>query len=306
MTIPITKHSTIVKDVEALADTIREAFHIATSGRPGPVLIDVPKDVQAAKTEFTPKEPKQFIKATKPCAELLQKAAALIQKSERPFIYAGGGVVISDAARELVAFCERIDAPVGSSMMGLSAMPFDHPNHLGMLGMHGKYAATQALYDSDLLIAVGTRFSDRATGNKSEFSADRAVIQIDIDPAEMCKNIPANVCLEGDVKDILTQLLALVPEKAHAPWHAHIQEMKNSKKNSMAMNPDLLTPEYIIEKACDHMGDNVIATDVGQHQMWATQYYKFKKPRTFVTSGGLGAMGFRHGRGHRRLHRQRS
>lgn len=292
MTIPITKHSTIVKNIHDLADTIRDAFSIATSGRPGPVLVDVPKDIQAASAEFSPKSPNRQANPPMPSFDAFKQAADMIMQAERPYIYAGGGVVIANAANELAAFCERIGAPVGSSMMGLSAMKHDHPRFLGMVGMHGRHAATKALYESDLLIAIGVRFSDRATGNKSEFSQGRRVIQIDIDPAEIGKNIPAHVFLVGDVKDILTRLLETVDVKAHPDWDDFVREMKEDSANSLEMGNSRLTPQHIIEAACEKNGDGVVATDVGQHQMWATQYYKFKRPRTFVTSGGLGAMGF--------------
>ncbi|MGI6005292.1 MAG: thiamine pyrophosphate-binding protein, partial [Christensenellales bacterium] len=197
VTMPITKHNYIVRDVETLADTIREAFHVARSGRPGPVLIDVPKDVQTGQAEYERAVPAPR-EETPVCCEQVQRAVEMIQKAKRPFIYCGGGVVIAGASSELQAFAERIDAPIGASMMGLSAVPSAHPRFLGMVGMHGRYAATKALYESDLLIAVGARFSDRATGKKSEFSSGRQVLQIDIDPAEISKNIPSNNCIIGD------------------------------------------------------------------------------------------------------------
>ncbi len=292
ITIPITKHSTIVKDVTELADTLRDAFRIAKSGRPGPVLIDVPKDVQASKADYIPANPVKKARTSSPSQQDLCDAVEIIDKSQRPFIYCGGGVVLSDATEELVALCEKIDAPVGSSMMGLSAVAYDNPHFLGMVGMHGKYAATNALYQSDLLIAVGVRFSDRATGKKSEFSRGRKVIQIDIDPAEIGKNIPTDVSLMGDVKSVLQRLLEAVNEKSHTIWNQEVRAMKEDPKNSLDMGNSRLTPQHIIETACSYNSDSAVATDVGQHQMWTTQYYKFKKPRTFVTSGGLGTMGF--------------
>ena len=292
MAIPITKHSVIVKDVAQLAQIIREAFRIAKSGRPGPVLIDVPKDVQNAKADYVPSLPVKKAKIASPASEDLICAAELIEGSDRPFIYFGGGVVIADASEELKAFSDCIDAPMGSSMMGLSAVPHDHPQFLGMVGMHGKYAATNALYQSDLLIAIGVRFSDRATGKKSEFAHGRKVIQIDVDPAEIGKNIPADVSLTGDVKTVLQRLLESVQKKSHTIWNGEIAAMKADPKNSLDMGNSRLTPQHIIESACELNGQSPVATDVGQHQMWATQYYKFKQPRTFVTSGGLGAMGF--------------
>jgi acetolactate synthase-1/2/3 large subunit len=290
--IPITKHSFIVKNIGDLAKTLREAFAIANSGRPGPVLVDVPRDVQAATAAFQAMP--AFVKRCPdlPADAVFAEAARLIKDARRPFIYCGGGVVSADAADELAAFCERIGAPVGASMMGLSAMPHDHPRFLGMVGMHGRYAATRALYESDLLIAVGVRFSDRATGNKTEFSHGRRVIQIDIDPAEMSKNIPAHACLTGDVKTVLARLMHDVCEKRHPAWDEAVERMKADPANSLEMGNARLTPQHIIEGACARMGSGVVATDVGQHQMWATQYYRFSRPRTFITSGGLGTMGF--------------
>jgi len=292
VTMPITKHNYIVKDIAQLADTIREAFQVAGSGRPGPVLIDVPKDIQTGQTEYQPAAP-QKAEETPVAPQEIQEAAELIRQAKRPFIYCGGGVVISNAAAEMQAFADRIGAPVGTSMMGLSAMPAAHPRFLGMVGMHGRYAATKALHESDLLITVGARFSDRATGKKSEFSGGRRVLQIDIDPAEIGKNIPADTCVIGDVKTVLQNLCELLPPMQHPEWEESVRQMKEDRANDLSMAPDRLTPEYIIGGACCKMAeDQVVATDVGQHQMWTTQYYRFSRPRTFVTSGGLGAMGF--------------
>ncbi len=292
VTMPITKHNYLVKDVAALADTIREAFELANSGRPGPVLIDIPKDVQLASAEYEPETPASIERTSCIDGASLKMIAELIEKAERPYIYSGGGVVTSDASEELIAFAEKIDAPVGLSAMGLTAVPYAHPRFLGMVGMHGRYGATKALYESDLLIAVGVRFSDRATGNKDEFMRDRTVIHIDIDPAEINKNIGVFVSAIGDVKCVLSELSELVEQKTHDDWMSRIRFIKEHPDNNLEMNPMILTPQSAIEGACAKMGDNVVATDVGQHQMWTTQYYQFKKPRTLVTSGGLGAMGF--------------
>ncbi len=293
VTMPITKHNYIVKDITKLADNLREAFAVASSGRPGPVLVDVPKDVQTGETEYEPQAKKENAMVQQNLsARELEQAVRMIAEAERPYIYCGGGVVISNAAAELQAFADLIDAPVGASMMGLTALPWLHPRLLGMVGMHGRYAATKALHESDLLIAVGTRFSDRATGNKSEFSRGRKVLQIDIDAAEIGKNIPADASMIGDVKVILQKLCEKLPQLEHKEWDESIRQMREHKDNSLQMSADRLTPQMVIEGACRRMGDNVVATDVGQHQMWTTQYYRFTKPRTFVTSGGLGAMGF--------------
>jgi acetolactate synthase-1/2/3 large subunit len=292
VTIPITKHNYIVKDVEKLADTIREAFWVAKSGRPGPVLVDVPKDIQLATTDY---KPKKIEPATPPteCEGDISQAAELIREAKKPYIYCGGGVVLSDSSADLLAFAERIDAPIGTSIMGLSAVPWNHPRFLGMVGMHGKYAATKALSESDLLIAVGVRFSDRATGNKTEFAKNLKVVHIDIDPAEIGKNIPVYTSLIGDVKCVLKKLTAKVPKISHAHWHEQIDQIKAHVDISCEHHPDALDPQMILETAHSYMpADGIVATDVGQHQMWTAQYYRFSKPRTFITSGGLGTMGF--------------
>ena len=292
VTMPVTKHNYLVKDITLLADTIREAFALAMSGRPGPVLIDVTKDVQTGTTDFTP----PCVKTQNQEAEIdsfqLANALLLIAEAKRPYIYCGGGTVISGASEELLAFADRIDAPIGLSIMGLSAVPYAHPRFLGMVGMHGRYGATKALYESDLLIAVGTRFSDRATGNKVEFMKDRKVLQIDIDPAEIGKNIGVTTSITGDVKSVLRALNAMMSQLEHKEWMERIRFIKAHPDNNLEMNPNRLTPQSVIEGACRYNGDNIVVTDVGQHQMWTTQYYQFKKPRTFITSGGLGTMGF--------------
>ncbi|NLT14888.1 MAG: biosynthetic-type acetolactate synthase large subunit [Clostridiales bacterium] len=293
VTMPITKHNYLVKDVSRLADTFREAFALARSGRPGPVLIDIPKDVQLGTAEYTPaaQQPAEKTECT-PDTGVLEMAASLIAEAKRPYIYCGGGVVNANASRELLEFADRIDAPIGLSIMGLTAVPYSHPRFLGMVGMHGRYGATKALYECDLLIAVGVRFSDRATGNKAEFMKNRKVIQIDIDPAEINKNIGVNASIIGDIRHVLTALNKILTETAHPEWMDRILYMKEHPDNNLEMDPGRLTPQSVIEGACIKNCDNVVATDVGQHQMWTTQYYQFKKPRTFVTSGGLGAMGF--------------
>ncbi|NLP47502.1 MAG: biosynthetic-type acetolactate synthase large subunit [Clostridiales bacterium] len=293
ITMPITKHNFIVKNADNLAHVLRRAFAIAQSGRPGPVLIDIPKDIQTAQAEFEPglKVEKQV--SAPPSEKALKKAVDLIRKAKRPFIYLGGGVVISDASEELVAFAEKIGAPMGSSMMGLSAVANDHPLFLGMTGMHGRFAASKVLSKSDLLIAVGTRFSDRATGNISEFSKNRKVLHIDIDPAEIGKNIPAYHSFVGDVKQTLLALLKTDLKESDPDWHREVEAIKSRPDSHLGMDKNRLTPESVLEAVRQRAGDDSpVATDVGQHQMWTAQYYEFRKPRTFITSGGLGTMGF--------------
>jgi len=292
VTMPITKHNYIVKDASRLGDVIHEAFAIARSGRPGPVLIDIPKDIQKSECEYV-----EFTPQPAPVASnglpALRQAVELIHGCERPYIYIGGGVINSNATQELLDFADRIDAPVGSSMMGLAAVHHDHPRFLGMTGMHGKYAASQVLAEADLLVAVGTRFSDRATGNKTEFIKGKKVIHIDIDPSEISKNIPAYVALLGDVKTVLQKLLAVLKQHNRPAWSQTVQAIKNSPDNHLEMPPDQLNPETVIKAVRRHTREEtVVCTDVGQHQMWTAQYYEFARPRTFITSGGLGTMGF--------------
>ncbi len=292
ITIPITKHNYFVKDVGDLADTIREAFKIAKSGRPGPVLIDVPKDVQVNRCEYNPQpieEPYTYEDASD---ENIEAAVEIIGEAKRPYIYCGGGVIISDAAKEVVELSEKIDAPVGCSMMGLSAIPSDHPNALGMQGMHGTFAASRAMAEADVIIALGVRFSDRATGNKKKFAHSARIIHIDIEPAELGKNIPAYLGIIADVKKTLQTINSKVSNKKHGEWKAKVEEFKKRSENDN-FDPSDMRPFQIIDcvkKYAEH--DTVIATDVGQHQMWTAQRYRFEKPRTFITSGGLGTMGY--------------
>ena len=292
ITIPITKHNYFVKSVDELAETIREAFKIAKSGRPGPVLIDVPKDVQIASCEYEIHPVEEPYPLELASEENIQAAAEIIAESRRPYIYCGGGVVIGDAASEVVALSEKIDAPVGCSMMGLSAISREHKNSLGMQGMHGTFAASRAMAEADVIIAMGVRFSDRATGNKKKFASGARIIHIDIEPAELGKNIPAYLGIIADVKDTAARLITAVKEKKNTEWRAKIEEFKNRDYNPN-FDPDDMRPYQIIDCVGKYTDDNtVIATDVGQHQMWTAQRYKFKSPRTFVTSGGLGTMGF--------------
>lgn len=293
VTLPITKHNYIVKDINDLANTIREAFLIAKSPRSGVVLIDIPQDVQFSKTEFTKKELEPPFPAPEVLKEDIKKAVDMINFSKRPFIYAGGGVILSDTSKELIELSEIIDAPVGTSMMGLTGIPRNHKNFVGMTGMHGRYAATTAMMNADLIIAIGARFSDRATGNKSKFAANIPILHIDVDQSEINKNIKTTHHLVGDLKKILPQIIDLVDKQKRQIWSDEIRGYKEFEFSRITSDSDNLTPKMIIEEVSKFTDDDtVIATDVGQHQLWTTQFYDFKKPRTLLTSGGLGTMGF--------------
>lgn len=292
ITMPITKHNYIVKDINELADVIREAFMIAQSGRPGPVLIDIPKDIQTAMCEYEPKKPQRKGIKYEVTEKQLDQVAKVIAESERPYIYCGGGVVISQAGEEIAKLAQKIDSPIGFSMMGLSAVSADNPYCLGMTGMHGRYASTKANSEADLIIATGVRFSDRATGNKSRYTQKSKVIHIDIDPAEIDKNISAYFGLIGDVKTVLSKLLVKVKQQKHTQWMNQIDIMREEEA-AQFLKDAVMHPKDVIEKVREFTHDDtVVATDVGQHQMWVAQYYRFKKPRTYLTSGGLGTMGF--------------
>lgn len=298
VTMPITKHNFIVKDVKELADTLRTAFKIAKSDRPGPVLVDIPKDIQIAQCEFEPnRQPVIPYPLTFASEEKLCRAAELINSAERPYIYFGGGIISGKASEQVLALAEKIDAPLGCSLMGLSAVPADHPRFLGMQGMHGHYASSIAEDEADLVIALGARFSDRATGNKSRFSKNFRILHIDIDGAELNKNIPAELSVRGDISDAAKRLTAMVEEKKHPQWAERIAELRAEEKRrtEAAMKPvsNTLSPYDIIDIiSAGAEEDNVVVTDVGQHQMWTAQRYPLKKPRTFLTSGGLGTMGY--------------
>ena len=292
VTIPITKHNFIVKDVTKLADTIREAFRIAQSGRPGPVLVDITKDVQQALCEYTSYAAVVPDPIKEPLFGDLEKALSLIDESERPYIYFGGGIISGGAEEELIQLAEKMDAPMGCSLMGLSAVPSDHPKFLGMQGMHGRFASSKAQAEADLILAVGVRFSDRATGNKKKYSAKKTIIHIDVDAAEINKNISANLGIEGDVKAALRYLADHVKTKELPEWEDRILKFK-AREAELDKNCDDLTPYALIDEINSHMTENtVIVTDVGQHQMWAAQRVELNKPRTFLSSGGLGTMGY--------------
>lgn len=309
VTLPITKHNFIVKDVKDLAKTFREAFIIAKSGRPGPVLIDIPKDVTAKECEFEPlkkgdtgletlvSENSNFsrvVKVAVPSDEAIKKAAEIINKSERPVIYAGGGVKISGAEKELLEFAEKAQIPVAESLMGRDVFPASHPLCTWMVGMHGTRASNMAVTESDLVLALGSRFSDRVIGDPKVFAANATVLHIDIDPAEINKNIPAQEQLVGDVKAILTRLLPLIEKREHKDWLKKVDGWKKEVPACYSeVKPDSINPKFMLETVHKYAGDDAyITTEVGQHQMWTAQFYPFGKPRRFVTSGGLGTMGF--------------
>ncbi len=292
ITMPITKHNYIVKDVKDLAPTIREAFAVATSGRPGPVLIDIPKDIQTGIADYAPAAPIKKKSLPTPPDKEIDRVVEYIKEAKRPFIYSGGGVVISGAGKEVAALAERAGAYVGFSMMGLAALPGNHPLCLGMTGMHGRFAATKANSEADLIVAVGVRFSDRATGNKARYSQNAKIIHIDIDYAEIDKNIPVCLGLTGDIKETLSRILSKLEPQTRPEWASEIGDMIKEEISNYPMGKPL-HPKNILEKIKERAGeDTIVATDVGQHQMWTAQYYRFERPRTFLTSGGLGTMGF--------------
>lgn len=289
---PITKHSYIVKDITKLADTIRKAFYIAKSGRPGPVLVDVTKDVTGALYDYSPRRPATVNRETSEIhRENVEQAVNMICKAQKPFIFVGGGSVISGASEEIAELSHRIQAPVCDSLMGKGGFSGEDPYYTGMLGMHGTKTSNLGVSQCDLLIVLGARFSDRVTGNAKTFANKAKILQIDIDAAEINKNVLVDAYIEGDIKEVLRRLLEEIPEKKHPQWMEHIQEMK--AKYPLNYDHTQLTGPYIIEKLYELTdGDAIITTDVGQHQMWAAQYYKYKEPRTFLSSGGLGTMGF--------------
>ena len=292
VTMPITKYNFIVKDIKKLADTVRRAFTIAQSGRPGPVLIDITKDVTAAEYEYTPQEPAPIERQTDTIREEdIETALELIRKSQKPFIFAGGGAVLSGASEELKVLAHKIQAPVADSLMGKGAFDGTDELYTGMVGMHGTKTSNFGISECDLLIVAGARFSDRVTGNASKFAKNAKILQIDVDPAEINKNIHTHASIIGDLKVVLRKLNARLDPMNHEEWLQHVERMKDMYP--LRYDKTQLTGPFIME-TIDELtkGDAVICTEVGQHQMWAAQYYKYRKPRTLLTSGGLGTMGY--------------
>ncbi len=293
ITMPITKHNYIVKDVSELQGIIQEAFVIANSGRPGPVLIDIPKDVTASKAEYVKAEKYKPRTTPAPCGKEIEAAVEAIKNAQRPLIYAGGGVVIADAASELLALSELIHAPITASAMGISAIPYDHPLYLGMIGMHGTPVSNKACANCDVLIAVGARFSDRVACNRKNFAANATVIHIDIDPSEISKNIIAHLSVTGDAKTVLEKLTTALAPEENTEWVTSLMDYK-ARRTLPAPPADGHVNERDILQHIKEMygGDAIIVTDVGQHQMIAAQYYQFSRPRSFISSCGLGTMGY--------------
>ncbi len=293
ITMCITKHNYIVKEIKDLAKTLREAFYIAQSGRPGPVLVDIPKDVTAALYDYEYEVPKSILPVTETIHEKnLQIAVDLIKNAERPFIYSGGGIIASGAQKELLQFAEKISAPVATALMGLGGFPETHPLSTGMIGMHGSVASNKGVTECDLLIAIGARFSDRVVSDVNKFAPHATILQIDVDPAEVGKNVPALASIIGDAREVLNKLIPLVPKQENKEWLEKIQSWRDKFKYTY-QSGDTLRPQFIMNNIYDQtQGEAIITTEVGQHQMWAAQFYKYTKPRTFISSGGLGTMGY--------------
>ena len=303
ITMSITKHNYIVRDVTKLADTIREAFELARSGRPGPVLLDIPKDVTAQESEYIAHTVnpdaceslaarRALKKIPVPAGEDLDRVASLLSKAARPFFYVGGGVVISEATNELTELAEKLSAPVSVTLMGKTAFPSTHPLCTGMIGMHGTKASNMAANRCDLLVAIGARFSDRVISDPARFAKDSAILHIDIDPAEINKNIRTAESVNGNIKTILAELCKRVTARKRDAWNDHVDEWKTHVP-AMYSKQTALHPKFVLETVHDMLGpDTIISTEVGQHQMWVAQFYPFARPRTFLTSGGLGTMGY--------------
>ena len=297
ITMPITKYSFIVKDVTKLADTIRKAFRIAKTGRPGPVLVDIPKDITAKVTEYIPEE---LGKCTKEDSsrktprmdeQRFDRVISMLEEAEKPFVFVGGGAVLSGASQELKEFVDKLDAPVTDSLMGKGAFPGTDPRYTGMLGMHGTKASNFGVSECDLLVVMGARFSDRVTGNTEKFAKNAKIIQLDIDPVEINKNVLITEEIIGDLKDVLKTLNKRLKQQNHAEWLEKIQGYK--EKSPLKYHPNVLSGPFLVEEIYRQTnGEALIVTEVGQHQMWAAQYYKYTKPRTLLTSGGLGTMGY--------------
>ncbi len=292
ITMPITKHNFIVKDITKLADTIRRAFAIARKGRPGPVLVDIPKDITAAETEYTYRKPDSAVRLSETIGDAdIETAVRMIEAAEKPYIFVGGGAVISEAGEELRAFVDRVDAPVCDTLMGKGAFDGTDARYTGMLGMHGTKASNLGVSGCDLLIALGVRFSDRVLGNAEKFAKQAQILQFDVDPAEINKNIRVDACVIGDLKEILCRINAKLKAQHHPAWMAEAAELK--EKYPLTYQEQGLSGPYLVEEVYRQTkGEAIIVTEVGQHQMWAAQYYRYKNPRTFLSSGGLGTMGY--------------
>jgi len=303
ITRPCTKHNYLVQSPDDIAQTVKEAFYIARSGRPGPVLVDLPKDI--INTKVTYKKPKpinirSYKPTYKPNIKQLKRIVTLLKKSERPMIFAGGGIILSEASNELIKLANTLKIPVTTSLMGLGAFPGDDPLWLGMIGMHGTYRANMSTSACDLMIAVGVRFDDRVTGKTDAFASQANIVHIDIDPTSIRKNINVNVPVVGDCLQTLTGLNEIIQkedfgniEKRRLPWLNQIDEWKNDQRLAYDQKGDIIKPQYVIDKLYElTKGDAIITTEVGQNQMWAAQFYHFKRPNRFITSGGLGCMGF--------------
>lgn len=291
ITMPITKHNFLVKNIEDLAPVIRRAFKIAMSGRKGPVMVDIPKDITEASCEYTP-EPAQKPKPSfEPDENNFKRAVKLLKEAKKPLIYAGGGTISSDVGEDLITFAEKLDAPVVSTLMGLGAFPYNNPLHLGLIGMHGHFECNKAAHDCDVLITCGARFSDRVASSRKKFAPNAEILHIDIDAAEMDKNLNSNYHLRGDLKELIPRLTREIEQLDHTDWKNEI----NSFKRPFVQNQigDFVNPQLLIE-AVDKItpDDTIVVTDVGQHQLWTAQFYKFLYPRTFLSSGGLGTMGY--------------
>lgn len=296
ITMPITKHNFFVNKVEDLAPAIRNAFRIANEGRKGPVLIDITKDVTAAKYEYKPQKPLTLAKAKTPSALAIEELAMMIKTSKRPIIYFGGGVVASEAEAELVQLIEQGNIYACHTMMATGVLPYDHPMNLGMIGMHGNVASNSCIQKADLVIAIGTRFSDRVALNTKYFAANAIKVQIDIDRSELGKNVRIDLGITGNAKSVLRRLLPLVERIEHPEWDEFVKDKKQRMRMIIKAKEENMHPGEIIGKVCDLTDkDTIYVTDVGQHQMWAAQYVKHLKPRTFLTSGGLGTMGYGYG-----------
>ena len=291
VTMPITKHNYIVKDVNDLADTIRKSFIIAKKGRPGPVLIDIPKDVTANKAEYHKETPTPHPASNEVSEAELDTALKLITKAKKPYIFVGGGAILSDASEELYTFVKKVDAPVTDSLMGKGAFPGTDPLYTGMLGMHGTKTSNYGVSECDLLIVIGARFSDRVTGNAKKFASNAKILQIDIDPAEMDKNVLITAGVAGDIRTVLGRLNARLDQQEHEEWVQKIMEYK--ERYPLSYHPDILTGPFVVEEIYRQTkGEAIVVTEVGQHQMWAAQFYRYTRPRTLLTSGGLGTRGY--------------